>query len=104
MSSRLSFTLMLVLCHSFGSHVSYFVKTIQVDSQVIVIIFFIEYHLPDAGFSYLNWDHCFSAIGEPKGGLSRRGSSRGSRSPQDVGQFFWLGTFRIVQLGFDNLK
>ena len=96
--------LLLILRHSAGSFVSYFVQTIQVDSQVIVITFFVEYLSPDAGYSYLDRDHCFSAIGEPKGGLSRRGSCRGSRSPQDVGQFFWLGTFRIVQLGFDNLK
>ena len=74
MSSRLNFTLMLVLCHSFGSLVSYFVKTIQVDSQVIVIIFFVEYHSPDADYSYLDRDHCFSAIGELEGGFSRWGS------------------------------
>ena len=96
MSSHLNFTLMLVLCHSFGSLVSYFVKTIQVDSQVIVIIFFVEYHSPDAGYSYLDWDHCFSAIGEPEGGFSHWGSCCGLVAPKDVRQFFRSGTLRVV--------
>ena len=88
--------LLLILHHSAGNFVSYFVQTIQVDSQVIVITFFVEYLSPDAGYSYLDRDHCFSAIGEPKGGLSRRGSCCGSVSPQDVGQFFRPDTFRVV--------
>ena len=104
MSSRLNFTLMLVLCHSFGSLVSYFVKTIQVDSQVIVIVFFVEYLSPDVGYSYLDRDHYFNAIGESEGGFSRWGSCCGSVGSQDFGQFFWPGIFRVVQLGFDNLK
>ena len=78
MSSHLSFTaiilfghLLLVLCHSLESLVSYFIKTIQVNSQVIVVIFFVKYHSPNAGYSYLDQDHCFSAISEPEGGFSR---------------------------------
>ena len=34
---------------------------------MIVIAFFVKYLSPDAGYSYLDWDHCFSAIGEPEG-------------------------------------
>ena len=96
--------LLLILRHSAGSFVSYFVQTIQVDSQVIVIAFFVEYRSLDAGYSYLDWVYGFSAIGEPEGGFSRQGSCRGSVSPQDVGQFFRPSTLRVVQLGFDNLK
>ena len=62
--------LLLVLRHSAGSLVSYFVQIVQVDSQVIVIVFFVEYLLPDAGCSYLDQDHCFSAISESEGGFS----------------------------------
>ena len=69
--------LLLILRHSAGSFVSYFVQTIQVDSQVIVIIFFVEYHSPDADYSYLDRDLCFSAIGELEGGFSCWGSCCG---------------------------
>ena len=96
--------LLLVLRHSAGSLVSYFVQIVQVDSQVIVIVFFVEYLSLDVGYSYLNRDHCFSAIGESEGGFSRWGSCCGSVGPQDVGQFFRPGTFRVVQLSFDNLE
>ena len=88
--------LLLVLCHSARSFIPYFVQTIQVDSQVIVIAFFVEYLSLDAGYSYFDRDHCFSAIGEPEGGLSCRGSCCGFVSPQDFGQFFRPGTFRVV--------
>ena len=96
--------LLLILRHSTGNFVSYFFQTIQVDSQVIVIAFFVEYLSPDAGYSYLDRDHCFSAIGEPKGGLSRRGFCRGFVSPQDVGQFSRPGILRVIQLDFDDLE
>ena len=72
--------LLLVLRHSTGSFVSDFIQAIQVDSQVIVIAFFVEYLSPDAGYSYLDRDHCFSAIGELEGGFSRWGSCCGSVS------------------------
>ena len=88
--------LLLILHHSAGNFVSYFVQTIQVDSQVIIIAFFVEYLSLDAGYSYFDRDHCFSAIGEPEGGLSCRGSCCGFVSPQDFGQFFRPGTFRVV--------
>ena len=61
--------LLLVLHHFAGSLVSYFVQIVQVDSQVIVIVFFVEYLLHDVGYSYLDQDHCFSAIGESEGGF-----------------------------------
>lgn len=96
--------LLLILRHSAGNFVSYFIQTIQVDSQVIAVAFFVEYLSPDAGYSYLDRDHCFSAIGEPEGGLSYRGSWRGFVSPQDVGQFSRPGTLYVVQLDFDDLK
>ena len=96
--------LRLILHHSNGSFFSYFIQTIQVDLQVIVIAFFIEYLSLDAGYSYLNWEHGFSAIGELEGGFSRRGSCRGSVNPQDVGQFFRSSTLHVVQLGFDDLE
>ena len=71
---------------------------------MIVIAFSVEYLSLDASYSYLDRDHCFSAIDELEGGFSRRGSCRGSISPQVVGQFFRLGTLRVVQLGFDDLE
>ena len=82
--------LLLVFRHSIGNFVSYFIQTVQVDSQVIAIVLFIECLLPDAGYSYLDRDHCFRAIDESEG--------------QDVGQFFWLGTLCVVQLCLDNLE
>ena len=82
--------LLLVFRHSLGNFVSYFVQTVQVDLQVIVIVLFIECLLLDAGYSYLDRDHCFRAIGESEG--------------QDVGQFFWPGTLCVVQLCLDNLE
>jgi len=73
--------LLLVLRHSVRSFFSYFVQTIQVDSQVIVIALFVEYLSPDTGYFYLNQDHCFSAIGKPEGGFSCWGSCCGSVGP-----------------------
>ena len=96
--------LLPILRHSNERFVSYFVQTVQVDSQVIVIAFFIEYLSPDAGYSYLNRDHDFSAISELEGGFSHWGSCHGSISPQDVGQFFSPDTLHVVQLGFDDLE
>ena len=71
---------------------------------MIVIALFVEYLLPNAGYSYLDRDHDFSAIGEPEWGFSRLGSCCGSVSPQDIGQFFRPNTLRVVQLGFDDLE
>ena len=96
--------LLLVLCHLIRGFLSHFVQTVQVDSQVIVIVFFVEYLSPDAGYPYLDWDHCFSAIGEFEGGFSCWGSCYDFVGPQGVGQFFRLVTLRVVQLSFDNLK
>ena len=96
--------LLLIPRHFDGSFFSYFVQTIQVDSQVIVIALFVEYLSPDVDYSYLDRDHCFSAIGELEWGFSRWGSCCGSVGSQDFGQFFWPDIFRVVQLGFDNLK
>ena len=62
--------LLLVYRHSVGSFISYFVQTIQVDSQLIIVVFFVQYLSPDTSYSYLNWDYCFSATGESKGGFS----------------------------------
>ena len=71
---------------------------------MIVIALFVEYLSLDAGYSYLDRDHGFSAIGEPEGGFSRRSSCCVSISLQDVGQFFRPGTLPVVQLGFDDFK
>ena len=62
--------LLLVLCHSARSFVSYFVQTIQVKPQLVVITLFAECLSFDVGYSYLDKDHCFSSIGESKGGFS----------------------------------
>ena len=97
--------LLLVLRHSAGGFDSDFVQTIQVDPQLIVIVFFMQYLSLDASYSYFDWYYCFSAKGEPEGSLSSWGSYCGPVSPQDIGQFFWPSTLRIVQLNsFDNLK
>ena len=88
--------LLLVYRHSTESFVSYFVQKIQVDLQLVVVVFFAQYLSPDTGYSYLNRDYCFSAIGESKGCLSSWGPCRGSVGPQDVGKFLWPGTLRVV--------
>ena len=46
--------LLLVLCHFAGSFVSYFVQTVQVESQFIVIALFVKCLSPDACYSYLD--------------------------------------------------
>nr|POF02827.1 hypothetical protein CFP56_10886 [Quercus suber] len=71
---------------------------------MIVIDFFNECLSPDAGYSHLNWDHCFSAVGESEGRLSYWCSRYCLVGSQYIGQFFWPGTFRIVQLRFNNLE
>ena len=71
---------------------------------MIVITLFVECLSPNAGHSYCDWDHGFSAIGESERGLSRRGSCRGSVGPQDVRQFLRPGTLCFVQFGFDDLE
>ena len=63
--------LLLVLCHSAGSFFSYFVQTIQVKPQLVVITLLPECLSFDAGYSYLDRDHHFSSIGESEGGFSR---------------------------------
>ena len=60
--------------------------------------------MPDAGYSFLDWDYCLGAIGEFEGGFSRWGSRRRPVGPQDVGQLFRLGIFCVIQLGLDNLE
>ena len=73
--------LLLLYRHSAVSFVSYFVQTIQVVSQLVVIVFFAQYFSPNAGYSYLDRDYCFSAIGESEGCLSSWGPCRGSIGP-----------------------
>ena len=77
--------LLLVLCYSDGRFFSYFVQAIQVDSQVVVVAFFVEHLSPSAGYSQLHRDHGFCAICESEGGFSRRGSCHAPVSPKDVG-------------------
>ena len=73
--------LQLIFRHPDGSLFSYFVQKIQVLPQMIVITLFVECLLPDAGHSYLDRDHDFSATGESRGGFSCRGSCRGFIGP-----------------------
>ena len=76
--------LQLVLCHLARNFVSYFVQTIQVKSQFVVIALFVEFLSPDACYPYFGRDYCFSAIGKPEGGFSCWDSRRGSVSSQDI--------------------
>ena len=76
--------LQLVLCHLAGGFVSYFVQTVQVKSQFIVIALFVKRLSPDACYSYFDRDYCFSAVSKPEGGFSCWGFRRGSLSPQDI--------------------
>ena len=76
--------LQLVLRHLVGGSVPYFVQTVQVESQFIVIALFVERPLSNACYSYFDQDYCFSAIGKPEGGFSCWGSCRGFVSPQDI--------------------
>ena len=62
--------LQLVLRHIAGCVVSYFVQTVQVESQLIVIAPFVERSSSDAHYPHFNWDYCFCAIGKPEGGFS----------------------------------
>ena len=59
--------LLFVLRYSAGGFVPYFVQAIQVESQFVVIALLAECLSSDVGYSYLDRDHCFSAIGEPEG-------------------------------------
>ena len=76
--------LQLILRHSDGSLFSYFVQTVQALPQMIVITLFVECLSLDAGHSYFDQDHDFSAMGESERGFSCRGSYHGSVGPQDV--------------------
>ena len=96
--------LLLVLCHSARSFVSHFVQAIQVKPQLVVITLLTEGLSFDAGYSYLDRDHYFSSIGESEGGFSRWVPCCGPISLKDVGQFFWPGALRVIQLGFNNLE
>ena len=73
--------LLLVYRHSAVSFVSYFIQTVQVDSQLVVVVFFTQYLSPDVGYSYLDRDYCFSTIVESEGCLSSWGPCRGSIGP-----------------------
>ena len=79
--------LLLVYRHFAGSFVSYFAQTIQVDSQLVVVVFFAQHLSPNTSYSYLDWNYCFNVVGESEGCLSSWGSCRGSVGPQDVGKF-----------------
>ena len=76
--------LQLVLRHLAGCIVSYFVQTIQVEPQFVIVDPFVESSSPDARDPYFDWDYCLCAIGKPKGGFSCWGSSGGSVSPQEI--------------------
>ena len=58
----------------------------------------------DAGYSHLDRDHCLSVVSELERGFSCWGFGCSSVSLQDIGQFFELGPFSIVHLGFDDLE
>ena len=77
--------LLLVLRYFDGRFFSYFVQAIQVDSQVVVVAFFVEHLSPIASYSHLYRDHGFYAICESEEGFSRWSSCRGPVSLQDVG-------------------
>ena len=76
--------LLLVFRYSDGRFFSYFVQLIHVDSQVVVVAFFVEHLSPGAGYSYLHRNHDFCAVCESEGSFSRRGSCHGLISPKDV--------------------
>ena len=48
------------------SSVSNLIQTIQVDLQLIIVVFFMERLLFDAGDSHFDWDYCLGAISEFK--------------------------------------
>ena len=77
--------LLLVYRHYAVSFVLYFVQTIQVELQLVVVVFFTQYLSPDAGYSCLDQDYYFRAVGESEGCLSSWGPCHGSVGPQDVG-------------------
>ena len=96
--------LLLVYRHSTESFVSYFVQKIQVDLQLVVVVFFAQYLSPDAGYSYLDQDYCFSAVGESKWNLSCWGPHGGSVCPQNIWQFLQPCTVCLLQSNFDDLQ
>ena len=77
--------LLLVLRHFVGGFLSHFTQIIQVDSQLVVIILLVEHLSPDAGYSHLDRDYCFGAIGESEGGFPCWGSCCSPIGPQDIG-------------------
>ena len=76
--------LFLILCHSTGRVVSYFIQAVQVEPQFIVIESFSESSSSDACYSNLYCDYCLCAIGKLEGCLSCWGSGCGPVSPQDT--------------------
>ena len=96
MSSRLSFTLLLQYSTIFCWYLDILFEASSLTSS--------KHLSPDASYSHLDRDHCLSDVNELEGGFSYWGSGCSSISPQDIGQFFGLGLFSIVQLGFDDLE
>ena len=76
--------LLLVLRHFVGGFLSHFVQTVQVDSYLVVIILLVEHLSPDTGYSHLDQDYCFDAIGESEGGFSCWCSYRSPVGPQNI--------------------
>ena len=70
--------LLLVYRHYAVSFVLYFIQTIQVELQLVVVVFFTQYLSPDQ-------DYYFRAVGESEGCLSSWGPCHGFVGPQDVG-------------------
>ena len=93
-----------MLCHLVRSSVSNLVKAIQVDLQLIVVVFFVERLSFDAVDSHFYQDYCLGAISESKGGFSCRGSHCSPVCPQDIGQFLRPCSLNIVQPNFDDLE
>ena len=62
--------LLLVSHHLLRCFISYFVQAVQVDSQLIVVIVFIEGLSSHTSDSYFDLNYCLDAIGKPEGHLS----------------------------------
>ena len=76
---------MLIFHHLLRCFISYLVQAVQVDSQLIVVTFFIEGLSSHASDSYFDWYHCLGAIGKPEGCLSCRGPRGSSISHKTLG-------------------
>ena len=94
--------LSLVFCHFAGSLFSHFVQTVQVNPQLVIILFFTERCSSSVGYFYFDRDHYFGSISQPERRFPRWCPHCSLIRPKDIRQFIWPSALSFIQLSLDN--